>query len=150
MRGLAVQPFVTTLLGASVFLLDHARLAFSNERLADPIEAATAFGVLVGIFGLVVTAFGAYPALRWLVKHGPVTRRQTLISGALLGNVPAVLIMGAIAISRVRQGTMLGFFDFVYDPAGVVRLIAFGTLIGAASAAVFWWFAGKTLVGKPT
>ncbi len=149
MRGLAVQPFVTALLGSGVFLLDHERLASSSERLADPIEAATAFGGLVGIFGLLVTAFGAYPALRWLVKRGPVTRRHALISGALLGNVPAALIVGLIAISSARQGTMTGFFDFVYGPAGLLRLIVFGSFIGAASAAMFWWFARKT-IGKRT
>jgi hypothetical protein len=148
MRGLAVQPVVSALLGFTFFHLEHASLGLSGIRISGPTQAGIVFGVIVGIFGVFVTAFGAYPALWWLLKQGPVRRWHALLAGALLGNVPGALIVGAIAISRVRQEGILDLTDAAYGPAGLLRLAVFGSLVGVASAAVFWWFAGKTF-GKP-
>jgi hypothetical protein len=145
MRGLAAQPFVTAVLGASLFLLEHAWFARSGERLSEPLEATVVYGVLVGISGLLVTAFGAYPALRWLLRRGTVTRRHALISGALLGTVPGAIIVGAFGDSGAREGELTD---------ALLRLIVFGSLIGVASAAVFWWLAGRHLTdhtpGRPS
>ena len=90
-----------------------------------------------------MTVFGALPTLAWLLKRGPISRRQALISGAVLGNVPGMFIVGTLAASRLSQGAMPDLNDLTYGPAGAVRAIAIGSFIGTASAAVFWWLAGR-------
>jgi hypothetical protein len=152
MLGLAVQPFVAALLGFVIFpVVDYTGRALYGGRPADPLDAAISFAAGVGIAGLLITAFGALPTLAWLLKRGPVSKRQALISGAVLGNVPGLVIVGAIAATRMTQGAMPGLRELTYGPAGAVRAIVVGSFIGAASAAVFWRLAGRYIgVESPT
>jgi hypothetical protein len=128
-------------------MVSYTGEALYGGRPVDALHTAVALGTSVGIAGLLVTAFGAFPALMWLLSRGPVTRRHALISGAVLGNVPGALIVSALAISRARQGVMPGLSDLTYGPAGAIRAMVLGSLIGVAAAAVFWWLAGQELKG---
>ena len=150
--GLAVQPFVTALLAFSTFpVIDYTGRALYIGRPSDPFDAAMSFAVGVGLVGLIVTIFGALPSLLWLLKRGPVSRRQVLISGAVLGNIPSALIVLGLAASRLSDGAMPELSQLTYGPAGAIRAIAFGSFIGMASAAIFWWLAGRHIgVGSPT
>jgi hypothetical protein len=148
MLALAVQPFVAALLGFIIFpVVDYTGRALYGGRPFDPLDAAISFAAGAGLAGLLVTALGAVPTLAWLLKRGPVTRRQALISGAVLGNVPGLLIVGGLAASRLSQGAMPDL-QLTYGPAGAVRAIAIGSFIGAASAAVFWRLAGRYIGGE--
>lgn len=142
--GLAVQPFVTALLAFAIFpVVEYTGRLLYGGSPSDSVDAAISFAAGVGIVGLVLTIFGALPSLAWLLKRGPVTRRQALISGALLGNVPGVIIVGALAFRRVSQSAIPGLSELTYGPAGAVRAIAIGSFLGVASASVFWWLAGR-------
>ncbi|HKE83951.1 MAG TPA: hypothetical protein VKB50_09360 [Vicinamibacterales bacterium] len=144
--GLAVQPLVTAALGIALFpIVEVTGRSLYHGRPADPIDAAISFGLGMGITGLLVTVFGAFPTLMWLVNRGPVTRRQALISGAVLGNLPGALIVSGLALSRVNEGIVPTLNDMTYGPVGALRTIAFGTVIGTVSAAVFWLMAGHRL-----
>jgi hypothetical protein len=145
MLGLVVQPFVAALLGFIVSpLVDYTGALLYGGHPADPFDSAVSIAAGIGFAGVLVTAFGALPALAWLLKRGPVTRRQTLISGAVLGNVPFILIVGGLAAGRLSQGAMPDL-QIAYGPAGALRTIAFGSFIGTASAAVFWCLAGRSI-----
>ena len=103
--ALVVQPFVTALLGFGLSpVVDYTGRVIHGGRPADPLDGAIAFGLGTGIAGLLVMVFGACPTLLWLLRRGPVTRRHALISGTVLGNVPSVVTVVALAGSRLSQG----------------------------------------------
>jgi hypothetical protein len=143
--GLAVQPFVNALLAFIIFpIVDYTGRALCGGRPVDPFDAALSLALGVGIVGVVVTIFGALPALVWLRARRAVTRTRVLIGGAVLGNAPSALIVGGMLVSRLAHGEMpRDVFDLLYGPVGAIRTIAFGTFIGVASAAVFWGLAGR-------
>ena len=139
MLGLALQPFVAALLAFILFpVVEFTGGYLYGGRPAVFVDVAISFAAGVGMAGLIVTALGAVPTLVWLLRRGPVTRKQALIGGAVLGNIPGVLIVAAMATSGLSHGAMPDLRELTYGSAGAVRAIALGSFIGATSAAVFW------------
>ncbi len=123
-----------------------ALLAFIGFPLmsTDPGGAAVPFAVLTGCLGLVVTIAGAIPAVLTLMKRGPVSLRQLVAVGVLLGNVPfAVYVIGLVlplTLMHLIWGTLsqhlLSLSDLI---AGTLRAVALGSVMGAWSALVLWF-----------
>ena len=141
--GLAfgLTPFVCAVLGFVLFpLLDWTHAG----RTVDVFQAAIGSGVLTGIVGGMITGAVAHPTFERLMKRGPVTATQTILFGALFGNIPAVIaIVGTVLVSR--DIAMLS-----EAVSGSWRAIAFGTVVGALSSAVFWSVAGPQIASMPT
>jgi hypothetical protein len=66
-----------------------------------------------------------------------------LLAGIVLGNVPAGLVLLWIAAGRLGRGQTPTLQALSYGPAGLLRLIVLGTVLGIGSAAVFWWIGGR-------
>lgn len=81
----------------------------------------------VGILALLVTVIGVWPTAMWLVKRRTLSVTQVLGFGLVFGNLPVVL------------GTALTGGG--YGPAGLLRGLAFASVIGAIGAAAFWLIA---------
>jgi hypothetical protein len=113
--GLVVQPFV----------------AFAAASVAFP--GPVALGAAVATVFVVIV--GALPAIAWPSRRGPITLGKALISGALLGNLPIVVILLLAALTgnlRVPEsGSGLGVLR-------MLRSAAFGAFVGMACAFVFW------------
>jgi hypothetical protein len=112
--GLVVQPFV----------------AFAAASLAFPGPAALGAAV-AAVFVVIV---GALPAIAWLSRRGPITLGKALISGALLGNLPIVVILLLAALTdnlRVPESGGIGVLR-------MFRSAPFGAFVGMACAFVFW------------
>ena len=128
--GLAVQPFAAGGLG----FLSSPLVHLSNHALgrgvpSDPIDAAIAFAAGIAFVALVITVGGALPAVTWYVKHGPLTLKRVLLSGAALGNVPF-----AILVPLAGGGSSSTW----WGPAAAVWALAVGTFFGLAGASLFW------------
>lgn len=95
-------------------------------------------GVVVGIVATLITVLVAYPTLLWILKRGPITLSTTLISGALLGNIPAALA-AVLPLVTGRQSSEL---------AALIRPSAFGSIVGVVSAAAFWYAAGRHVAAE--
>ena len=113
--GLVVQPFV----------------AFAAASLVFP--GPVALGAALGAVFVVIV--GALPAIAWLSRRGPITLAKALVSGALLGNLPMVVILLLSALTgnlRVPEGGPgLGGL-------GPFESAAFGAFVGVSCAFVFW------------
>ena len=113
--GLVVQPFV----------------AFAAASVVDP--GPVALGAAVAAVFVVIV--GALPAIAWLSRRGPITLGKALISGALLGNLPIVVILLLAALTgnlRVPEsGSAIGVLR-------MFRSVPFGAFVGMACAFVFW------------
>lgn len=119
-RGLAIQPFVAGLVGAALF------------------RGWIVMGVLVGVVATLITVLVAFPTLLWILKRGPLTLHTTLISGMLLGNIPAALA-AVLPLMTGRQPSEL---------ASLIRPSAFGSIVGVVSAASFWYAAGRHIAAE--
>jgi len=113
--GLVVQPFV----------------AFAAASVAFP--GPVALGAAVAAVFVVIV--GAIPVIAWLARRGPVTLGKALISGALLGNLPIVVILVLAALTGNLRGPESA------SGISVLRTLqsaAFGAFVGMACAFVFW------------
>jgi hypothetical protein len=136
--GLAfgLTPFVCAVLGFGLFPL----LARTHAgRTVDVFESAIGFGVLTGIIGAMITGAVAHPTFERLMKRRHVTAARTILFGALFGNIPSVMaIIGTVLVRRD-----IGMLPEAVS--GSWRAIAFGTVVGALSSAVFWSVAGPQI-----
>jgi hypothetical protein len=150
-----VQPVVTGLLAFALFpLVELSHRALHGGRAIDVMSSAVAFGGAAAIAGAFVTYFCAVPLGYWLRQRGAITRRLTLLIGAILGNVPLVVI-AVLAMLFQGEGPPLprpemgssvpGFVGVVVE---VVRPVLLGSCVGLVSAAVFWSIAGASLLSE--
>src|SRR5262245_44574959 len=142
--GFAVQPLVCALVAFMSFpILEYTGRSLYGGRPADALDSAIAVAIGTGLVGFFVTIVAAVPSYLWVRSRGLLSRGVVLWCGVILGNLPSLLIVVLLAINRAQQGQAANFDALTYGVAGAIRAIAFGSFIGAAGAAVFWWIAGR-------
>lgn len=135
------QPLAVAILVFILFpLIDYSGRPLHGGRPSDPIDAAAAVAFGAAFAAVFVVAFIAAPLFVWLQRRGRVTLRHALVAGAILGNLPGVLIVAAAAITGA--GNEPGLAGLTYGLLGALRAVTIGAIIGTASAAVFWWMSG--------
>ncbi len=112
---------------------------------------AVAVAVQLGVVGFFVAFCAALPLFLWLRSRGPITARKTLVSGAVLGNLPIAFVLLLVAL-RALIGLLIGPLDgppnvhpTPHDPFGLIRGPVFATAIGVTCAAAFWRIVGPHL-----
>jgi hypothetical protein len=140
--ALAVVPFAA----GTVMFLTYLALWFSGARvfegppfdLKGAVHAAAGLALGVTIIGFAVTGVAVLP-LVWMGSRGPLSLKNVLFLGAALGNVPFAVIVVAILLVQLRNGSLSSDVPRLwYGLYGAVRAIALGFWIGISSAAVFW------------
>lgn len=127
LAGLAVQPFLAAAVAFVSFplvLIDRTGRTLAGGFTSDPTDAAISVALGVGVVALFVTIVGVFPTAVWVVKRHSLTLTQALLFGLGFANLPLVL-----GIVLTRAG---------YGPAGVLRGVAFASLIGLTGSAAFW------------
>ena len=132
---LAVPPAI----GLAVFVgfLALHWLALLPYGASDPAGAATSLGLAVGILAFLVTVAGALPGVRWLAGRGRLPLRKLLLLGAVLGNMPLILIIVIATTVNLVAGTPERA-RALYGLAGNLARVAIGLGCGTLGAAVFW------------
>ena len=133
--GFLLTPVAAAVAAFAAFALPGA---FGDLPIANPVGMAAGMGLIAGVFAVLVTVFCAVPALLWLLRRGPVSLGQVLGAGALLGNLPLAATSVLVLREQMAHGTPLRAAN---SPDALIRLIAAGTFVGIASAAVFWLIA---------
>jgi hypothetical protein len=127
LAGLVVQPFLAgglAFFGFHVFLIDGNGRTLAGGVPSDLTDAAVSVAFGTGLVALLVTVVGVLPTAVFLTKRRQLSLREALLFGLGFGNLPYVLL--AVAAG----GT--------YGLAGLVRGVAFSSLLGLAGATVFW------------
>ena len=124
--GLTVQPFVcglTASVGFALFLLDNYGETLAGGRPMN--VAASAFSVAVGvaIVAVFISIVGVLPVAVWLMRRRRVSLGMAVLFGIGFGNLPTLF-------GTLTAGT--------YGVNGLVRVVAFASLVGAMGAAAFW------------
>ena len=135
--GLAVVPPVIGVLTFFVFLA-LARIQVLPHTPSNPIHSARALGIAVGMLAAVVTALAAFPAVVLLGERGALPLPKLLRLGALLGNLPLVLIIVVATLVNLYSGTLDRGRD-LYHPVGSFVRVMIGLACGLTGAAVFWF-----------
>ena len=138
--GLVIQPFVAFAVGSVAFpAMTYVRGMLDPDRGSQGVAYGGAGAAALGaaMAAPFVVIFGALPAIAWLSRRGPLTLGKSLISGALLGNLPMVVILLLAALNgnlrASESGSVLGVQE--------VTTAAFGAFVGMICALVFWVFA---------
>jgi hypothetical protein len=132
--GFVVQPFAAAVLGFTVFpLIELSGRAINGGASADPMGAAISIGLGAGVAAFFVTVGGAFPAVVWFLKRGPLTLKHILWGGVVLGNLPFAVIVPPAAMTRHAEAGATGF-----GPLAAMRALAAGAIFGLAGAALFW------------
>ena len=127
LAGLVVQPFLAAglaFIAFPVFLLDSEGRTLAGGYPSDPTASALSVALGAGVVAGVVTLIGVLPIAVWMMKRHQLTLKETLVFGLGFGNLPYVLLAAAAG------GT--------YGPAGLLRGLAFASLLGLSGAALFW------------
>jgi hypothetical protein len=136
-----VQPLVATCIGALIYpVVELTGRPFHGDHAFRSTTSALPFALGMGLVSLLITIFAALPLFVWLRSRGPVPMGKTLISGALLGNVPL-----GIAVVLGVGGAPTDPFAFTYGRLGAIHTLGIGSGVGVTCAAVFWWIAGRQL-----
>jgi len=118
------------------------------------VDSAVSLGMGVGTLAVIVTVFGAVPAVLWFSRHGRLSLRTVLLLGAGLGNVPFAMIVTGLLLANLVSGTPAGDIGRYWSGlAGAMDRTVMGALCGMGSAAVFWAVAssgrGRRPRGRP-
>lgn len=135
LRGLLVQPFVCAglaFVAFRVFLLDWGGQTLAGGSPSDVTDAALSVSAGVGLVAAIVS-LAALPIAMWVIERRDLTLRQTMSWGIGIGNLPSVPFTA---------------FGGAYGLAGLVRVIAFSSLLGLAGAACFWLISVRPLKGR--
>jgi hypothetical protein len=146
--GFAAQPFAAALIAFVLFPV----VAITGRGLywgypTDMLDAALSFAFGVGVAALAVTVFAALPVFLRLLRRDHISQADVVCWGALLGNIPSALIVLSLGAQLWRSGTSVGLDNLTYGAPGAARAIILGSVVGAGSASVFWWIAGRHLPG---
>ena len=87
------------------------------------LSAALSVAFGAGIVAVVVALVGALPTAAWLMKRRHVSLGETLLIGVGFGDLP-------FAAGAILAGT--------YGVPGVVRGLAFSSVLGLGGATAFW------------
>jgi hypothetical protein len=129
--GFVVQPFVA---GVAAFAgFPFLMLGRAESWFFYPTREAIAVALGTFMLAIGVTLVVAVPAALWVVKRRAVTFRRALLYGLAIGNLPFAI--GAVLSGLQR---ILLSASRPVEPWAAVGTVLFGSLIGAAGAAVFW------------
>ena len=127
--GIVVQPFVAgglAFISVPALLLDRSGRTLAGGFPSDAIDAARSVAIGAALVALIVALAGALPTAVWLAKRRRVSLGEALLFGLGFGNLP-------FAVGAILAGT--------YGLSGVLRAMAFASLLGLAGAAAFWTIA---------
>ncbi len=71
----------------------------------DPLDSAVSIALGVSMIAFFATG-AALPALVWMARRGPLSLGRVVALGAVLGNVPFVLIVASIFVVQLFRGTL--------------------------------------------
>ena len=106
--GFAVVPFAAVLISLAAYeLFWHAGLLPEGAPIHS-VDAAQAMFAGVMIIAVPMTLIGTVPGVLWLNRKGWLTFGRLVALGAVLGNLPFVLILIGIILVQLVVNNVLG------------------------------------------
>jgi hypothetical protein len=106
----------------------------------DSLDSAESLGAGVAILAVLMTVFGAVPAVIWLNRRRLLSLGRLVILGAGLGSVPfALIVVGVVVVPAVSGTLSTDIGRYWYGISGAAVRVAMGLISGMGSAAIFWY-----------
>jgi hypothetical protein len=137
--GFALVPPSAAIIAVPLYAVIYAAGLLPRGAPIDSLDSALGLGTGVAFLAVIVTVFCAIPAVNWINDHGLLSPQRLLTIGAVLGNVPFLVIVLVIGIVQVVRGNP--FADagqYWYGLGGAAVRLAMGTIVGVGSAVIFW------------
>jgi hypothetical protein len=137
LAGLTAAPVAATVISVGVYdAFWHTGLMPHGVPLHS-IDEAVPLGAGVFVLAVVVTGAAAVPGVIWLNERRSLTLGRLLMFGAVIGNLPFVLIVAGIVVAN--QGALNAeVAGNWYGLSGALVRITMGVVAGAGGAATFW------------
>jgi hypothetical protein len=137
--GVVSVPPALAVLGFFVFgVFEAAGLLPYGGRLSDSGSAGVGVGLVIGVLAFLVTVGGALPLVLQMAERGPLDRKRLLVAGALLGNVPLVLIIVGATLVNLAAGTLERGRELYEIGPNLLRALI-GAVTGLTGASIFWF-----------
>ncbi len=137
--GFALMPPAAAIIAVPLYAVMYAAGLLPHGAPIDSLDSALGFGTGVAFLAVIVTVFCAIPAVNWLDEHRLLSLRRLLALGAVLGNVPLLVIVVGIVATQLARGTLSADVgQYWYGLGGAAVRIAMGTIVGAGSALILW------------
>jgi hypothetical protein len=137
--GLAIVPPTAVLIGLVAYDALFFSGLFPGGAPIDSLDSAASLGMGIGILALVMTVFGALPAVAWLSRRQAPSLRNLLLIGGALGNLPFLLSVGGIVATHLMRGTLSSDIGRYWNGlSGAAVRTVMGLVCGMGAAAVFW------------
>jgi hypothetical protein len=135
----AVVPFAAALISMGSYdLFWHAGFLPQGAPIHS-VDAAQAMFAGVMVIAVPMTLIGTVPGVLWLNRKRWLTFSRLVALGAVLGNLPFVLIVIGIVFVQLLSGTPVRDIGrYWYGVSGFFVRTALGVVVGAGSAAAFW------------
>jgi hypothetical protein len=133
-----VAPMAVLIAMATYELLWHGGFLPQGAPIHSVDAAQAMFGGLT-IIAVPMTLIGAVPGVLWLNRKGWLTFGRLVALGAVLGNLPFMLIVGGIVVVQLGLGTPVAEIGRYWEGlAGFLVRTAMGVIAGAGAAVTFW------------
>jgi hypothetical protein len=136
LAGFVVAPIVATEIAVLGFMLEAGLFATNAIVHIDRADTAISLTLATLIFIAGPTMVLIAPYVLGMQSRGPILLRKLLALGAIVGNVPVLIIL---AIRLALLFTSSGGRQ--QESVGALGLIALGALAGAGGALAFWMVA---------
>lgn len=145
LAAVVVVPLFDALLGYLAYPIVWGLGNHGSARVVSPKDPALAFAIWGLVFGCLVMVTAALPLAIWLIHRGHTSIEHFILAGIALGNLPFIVYLAIVIGATVRHligGTLAAHLSPIADllMAGL-RAVLIGSVIGAASAVVFWLIA---------
>jgi hypothetical protein len=137
--GFAVVPFAAVLFSLGAYEAFWHGGFLPQGAPIHSMDAAQAMFAGVMIIAVPMTLIGTVPGVLWLNRKGWMTFGRLVALGAILGNLPFVLIVIGIILVQLMSGTSVPEIGRNwYGVSGFLVRTAMSVVAGAGSAAAFW------------
>jgi hypothetical protein len=138
LAGFALVPPMAVLITLGTYeLMWHAGLVPFGAPIHS-LDSAGSLSAGVTILAVLMTVFGAVPAVIWL--NGRRSLGRLLILGAALGSVPfALIVLGVVTVHAMNGTLSADVGRYWHGLSGAAVRVTMGLISGMGSAAAFWF-----------
>ena len=137
--GFALMPPSAAIIAVPLYAVMYAAGLLPQGAPIDSLDSALGLGAGVAFLAVVITVFCAIPAVNWLDEHRLLSLQRLLALGAVLGNLPFILIVVVIVAVQMARGNLSADVgQYWYGLGGAVVRVGIGTIVGVGSALILW------------
>jgi hypothetical protein len=133
------MPPAAAIIAVPLYAVMYAAGLLPRGAPIDALDSALGLGTGVAFLAVIVTVFCAIPAVNWLNERRLLSLQRLLALGAVLGNVPFIVIVVVIVAVQMAKGNLsTDVGQYWYGLGGAAMRLGMGAIVGVGSALILW------------